>query len=780
MVVKNGDNTAGYKNINEEIAHFEENRKRSRLNFNISLFTQGKFDILNSEEFVFDLIDYISAHNSDTQKKEALLTKLGQSSLSGDSNLRERSLMALSLAAEAFLSGDNKEFIILTTKLLTEWLYFEKEIISGHSVIVNRIGDLIKWLLLNECWESAESNVAVISKIQSEELKKNRVVKVLITSVQVKLAEPLIVEKLTDRYLKRDEEQEIYKNLLVSLGPGVVTYLLQRATNCQNQQEKLSLTDLILCFGEVAVPALIGFLEKRPDNATIRIILHIMSELQEDSLCEHVRRYLVHEDINVQHEAVRCIILSAGDDMQMRLVEALEKVDTSLKHKIIRHLAETEGKEESVATTLCILAEERLSLTEPEDTELLKTISAALKQYPFARTIELLQTMQVKFKHIPKQSELNFQINESLRILKPLVRHNLRRMDNTDQNITFDNDPVQQQISLKKVRKIEEEIKYALAAGDSEAAGQIIYRESIAAAEDKDFRTAELLRDRMLEIDPMALSDVLRLSETIDQAKENTVSSHSLQMWNELEKEMSNEQRDIFYGGLRQEHYAKGTIISRSGEIDTSLYFISSGYVGLSGGFDTNEIFIKKMQPGDILGAEQFFSASVWTVSLKALSEVQVQVLDRDSLKVIKVNFPEIEDILRKFSNQYVQIPELLEMSGEDRRVYPRHSGDLVVKNVLLDSYGIKGKHHFKGKLIDISQGGLAFNVKISGTKNARLLLGRQIISTIPVGSTKCIQGVGVIVGVKDCDAAEEEFSLHVELLKKIDQELMMKISNSN
>lgn len=780
MVVKDGDNTASYKNIKREISHSEKKRKRSRLNFNIPLFMQGKIETLNSDEFVFDLIDYISARNSDQEQKVKLLKKLGKSSLSDDINFKERSLMVLSLAAEAFISDNSKEFIILTTKLLTEWLYFEKEIISGYSVIVNRIGDLIEWLLLNKCWEDAESNVAVISKIQSDELKRDRVVKVLITSVQVKLADPLMVEILTTHYLKRDEKQEVYKNLLVSLGPGVVSYLLERITICQNQQDKSSLTDLILCFGEIAIPALVGFLEKRPANDIISIIFHVMSELMEDSLCEHVRWYLSHEDVNVQHGAVRCIILSAAEDVQMRLMEALGKVDNILKHKIIRYLAEAEGELESVATELYKLAEERLGLKEPDDADFLKFIAVALKQYPFPKTIELLETMQAKFKNIPKHSELAFQINESLRVLKPLIRHNLRRIDRADQNITFDNDPVQQQIALKKVRKIEEEMKYALAAGDSEAAGQIIYRESIAAAGEKDFQTAELLRDRMLEIDPMALSDVLLLSETIEQEKENTVSSESLQMWTKLDKEMSSGQRDIFYDGLRQERYAKDTIISHSGEIDPSLYFISSGHVGLSGGTDSNEIFLKKMQPGDILGAEQFFSASVCTVTLKALTDVRVQVLDRDSLKEIKVNFPEIEDILKKFSRQYVQIPELLEMSGEDRRVYPRHSGNLVIKNVLLGYYGKKGNYHFKGKLIDISKGGLSFNVKISGSKKARLLLGRQIISTIPVGNTKCIQGVGVIVGIGDYNAAEEEFCLHVELLKKIDQEMMQKISNYN
>jgi len=780
MVVKGDDSTAGYKKTKREITRSEKSRQRSRLNFNISLFTQGNFGVLNSDEFVFDLIDYISDNTSNEEKKTALLKKLGQSSLSDDINLRERSLMVISLTAEKFLSEGTKNYIFLTAKLLTEWLYFEKEILSGHSVLVNRIGDLLKWLMLHQCWAEAENSVAVITKIQSEKLKKDRVVKVLITSVQAKLAEPEIVEKLTEHYLKRDNHQKTYKNLLISLGPGVVTDLLQKATSSQYQQEKSSLTNLILAFGEVAVPALIGFLEKRPTNAIIRIILHMIAELKEDSLCEHVRRYWAHEDVNVQYEAVRCIMLSGGKDMQMFLLEALEKVEDSIKHKIIRYLAETEGEREWAAEIVYKFAEERLSLSEPNDAELLKTVSAALKQYPFVRSIELLQIMQAKFKNMPGQGELVFHINESLRVLKPQIRHNLRSIDNIEDDITFDDDPVQKQIALKRVRKIESEIKYALQAGDTEAAGQILYRESFAAAEEKDFVTAEILRDRLLEIDPMALSDVLRLSQTIELEKEDTTAINPRYIWLDLEEEMTAEQRELFFDGMRTARYAKGTIISHNGEIDPSLYFIDAGNVGLSYGSEINDTFLKKMQPGDILGAEQFFSASVWTVTLKALTEVRVHVLDSATLQEIKATFPEIEGILRRYCRQYEQIPKLLEVSGEDRRLFPRNSGELVIKNVLLDPYGKKGKHYFKGNLIDISQGGLSFNIKISRSEKSRLLLGRQILTTIPVGSGNCIQGIGVIVGIKGRKGTEDEFSLHVQLLKKIDEEMMRSISNCN
>ena len=133
----------------------------------------------------------------------------------------------------------------------------------------------------------------------------------------------------------------------------------------------------------------------------------------------------------------------------------------------------------------------------------------------------------------------------------------------------------------------------------------------------------------MLEINPMALSEVIRAGEIIEEEKSSSISSNHLKIWGDLYEKMTTEEFTAMYYALRLEKYHADDVIVRSGETDTSLYFVNSGFVGIYCYHGSQEVFLKRMQPGDILGVDQFFSVSVWTVTLKAQSEVQIHVLDR-------------------------------------------------------------------------------------------------------------------------------------------------------
>jgi hypothetical protein len=178
---------------------------------------------------------------------------------------------------------------------------------------------------------------------------------------------------------------------------------------------------------------------------------------------------------------------------------------------------------------------------------------------------------------------------------------------------------------------------------------------------------------------------------------------------------------------------------------------------------------LKRMQPSNVLGGDQFFSNSVWTVTLRALCEIQVHVLDHAVLKKIAVEHPDIEYKLRKYCQKHTPVPELLKMSGGDRREYPRYPVVLQTQNVLMDPYGSMEKRSFNGELFDISEQGMAFTIKISNTNKARLLLGRHIKTTIILEEEELPVQNGVVVAVRLFAPIVQDFSVHVKLSKKID-----------
>jgi len=187
------------------------------------------------------------------------------------------------------------------------------------------------------------------------------------------------------------------------------------------------------------------------------------------------------------------------------------------------------------------------------------------------------------------------------------------------------------------------------------------------------------------------------------------------------------------------------------------------------------EIFLKRMQPGNILGSEQFFSASVWTVNLKALSPVLVRVLDLEALEEIAADYPHIEERLRDYCRKFSNISELLEMSGDDRREFPRFSGFLKIRTTLVDPYGSIGRRALKGDLVDISKSGLAFTIRISSKNSARLLLGRQVVTDLILDG-EVVTCAGIIVGVRQQVSNELTYSVHVKLSKHLEKKRLSRI----
>ncbi len=761
----------------QSIAFAEEERKSLRFKYNFKEFAAGSFQPLKNDEFVKELIGYFRGERSENAEEDIIiLQRLGEGTLGEASAMRERALAVLSPAAELFLGHKEKEKIFVLADIFCNWLEYEAVFLPGFNVINKRIEEISEWLLLETYWKEAEKLMVLQGRIQTGRLPKSAAIRSLVGKTLEKLTKKAIIEKLTDDYLLEDEKQEVVKTILVSLGERAAIFQLNKVIHSHSRRERLALIDLLPSYGDIAIPVLVDCLEKNPPWAVVRNIVYIISAIGADSNYPLIEHFFLHKDERVQHEMICCVMNLGGQSLKKRLIGALGVVSFRLKTHIIQLFVEHGLKDEEVFEAVCELAQNNQIISEDRDYEVLSAAITGLKAFPCSKSIDLLVKLRTDHEDEIGTEQLLLRIDEALMVIKPKVRHSLQGFDGFQEEVSFDYDPQQEQLALSKARKIEEEIQTLVGAGDMKRAGELIYGQSVIAAQAKDFSLAEMLRDRFLEINPLAMTKVIRLGELIEEQKSNMITSHHIEIWNELYEEMTTEEFNALYYSLSDENYRKGDIIVHTGETDSNLYFLNSGYISLSCVTTGQEKFLKRMQPSDVLGSEQFFAASVWTVSLRALSEVQVQVLGRANLEKIAEDHPGIEDTLRNYCLQYARIPELLKMSGDDRREYPRFPGILVTRNILLDSYGNKGKRSFKGELIDVSQRGLAFTIRISNKKNAKLLLGRQIITAINVDGEELPQCFGVIVGVRIHDAILQDFSVHVKLSKKMNDESFRKI----
>jgi hypothetical protein len=757
----------------------EKKRADSRLLKGVGEMEQHNFTILSNDEFVEKLSQYLcelDLHEGQ-ETAVAILDNIGAGCCSEDQKFRERALVVLSVFSERVLENDDHDFIRKVASILIRWLEVETEYISGFGIICQQLQKIGLNLLGNNFWKEADELLVLLSKIQGGILEKSNTIKGMAAKTQEILATKDILESLTHTYLDaKDKNHKTAGDLLKNLGRRAAIFLLNRLMHCENKEERFHLMHLIPKTGNVAISVFEECLKKNLPWYVIRNIVFMISEIGDTSLFFLVEPYLLHPDIRVQQQVIICIGILGGQTMKKRLLTALPKVHDDLKIRLVMKLGQLEGNE--VTDALLDLFEKRGSFTASAAEELLFKLCIALKSFPCQRTVRNIKQLVNERKRISTGTDKILAVAEEvLSVVAPKVRRDAKGEINALDELSFDSDPVLEHNAQKKIRDFIEEIHIVVGKGNVGKASEMLFSEAVRAARDKDFKVAEILRDKMLEINPMALSEVLEVGEIIEEERSSSITGHHIEIWSALYEKMTTEEFTALYHTMKHQTYNPEEMIVKTGETDPSLYFVNSGLVRLSCMCGNKETFLKRLQPGEILGVGQFFSVSVWTVSLTAQSLAQIHVLERERFITLKNTFPDLETKLHDVCLQYDIVPALLRMTGSDRREYARYAISLIIDNMLLDPYGNKGQRSVKGEMIDISRGGLSFSIRISKSENAKLLLGRQIISEIILEPGNTLRCFGIIVGVKFPQIADQDFSVHVKFYSVMEQADVVRIS---
>ncbi len=272
-----------------------------------------------------------------------------------------------------------------------------------------------------------------------------------------------------------------------------------------------------------------------------------------------------------------------------------------------------------------------------------------------------------------------------------------------------------------------------------------------------------MLRDRILEIDPNALAEVIQAGEKIEEERSSTITLNHISIWQDLYDSLTTEEFNALYYSLKSKDYPAGSVVVEQGMSKPCLYFINSGQARLTCLRGNEEIFLRKLGPGEIIGGGPFFDVSVWTVSLTVYGKTNVHVLERETFYELLDKYPGLEPCLADYCRKTETVPELLKMSGTDRRQHVRFPVNILVMHTLLDDFGKPSMRSFKGEIVDLSVGGLAFYIRISRKENARLLLGKGITTTISVEGGNEVDCIGKIVAVRSQNYVGSDYSVHVQ-----------------
>ncbi|MBW6520802.1 MAG: cyclic nucleotide-binding domain-containing protein [Desulfoarculaceae bacterium] len=756
----------------ELIAEGEKRRARIRLLRQVEEFERGKGGVLLQNEFVRNVSHLIVEASPEATPDRAgiLLEILGKHACGEDDILRQRAVMALSFCSSLLFAEEKYELLAKVTFLLAEWLKVETIYHPVCDTVCRQLQQNGLRMLAEGQWQDVDALLEILFQIQSGILEKGNVIRGLVARTQDALAVPHVLEELAQVCLQgQGGRQAQARMILVRLGRRSVIFLLEKLLLSQQKQERLRLIKLIPEAGRVAVPVLKEYLTKELPWYGVRNIVLLIAAMGDSSLVPLVLPSLQHEDIRVQQQVIDCIDALAGVEKRKYFLSALSLVHDELKAHLIVQLGQL-GAVECADVLLDILAE-RDALAPRVRDEILTQLCIVLRLVPQQRTLILLrQLVAEREQQGGGHDSVGLIARRTLQIIEPqLLPVGKQAADDQAAASTAPGAAVGKGAGLNP-GGLETRIQQLLQEQKITELTALIAEHAVHAAREKDFVTAEILRDRMMEVNQNALIEVIRVSEVIEEEKRNAISSHHLSLWSELYDFFDSEAFTALYHCQRLQEYQAEEVIVEQGDANPTLYFINAGQVSMTCRQGQKEIFLKRLKPGEIVGVGPFFDVSLWTVTLTAMTAVKLQILERGPFLKLLPQHPGLDSRLADFCRRSDKVPELLRMSGESRREDVRYPAQGKIVNTLLDRRGNPSQQRFKGQLEDISTGGLSLLIRLSKKENGRLLLGRRIVSFLPGKAGEVRESRGEIVGVSLQDYVNKEYRVHVRFDQPVEE----------
>jgi hypothetical protein len=318
-----------------------------------------------------------------------------------------------------------------------------------------------------------------------------------------------------------------------------------------------------------------------------------------------------------------------------------------------------------------------------------------------------------------------------------------------------------------ETRDPETMVERYLNSGQQGKAFELLYNLAVASAKKRDFSSSESFRDRLYEIDSMALSKIVQVNEIIDAEKEKAVTNDDRNLWSPLLEGLTTNQANDFLLSMKKEVVESETLILEQSRTNDRLFLVDQGQVSMYYSDHEKEFLIARLGSGDIFGEDTFFSVNVCTASVKASSRTHLRSIDKASFEKLKAVHESLESRLKKTCLSGRSIYNRLRQKGVDRRSFKRINFNTKISFQLLSSN--TAPRSVKAELWDISKGGLSFYFQSKNPRAVQSLIGQNIGIRFEVnykGNIKTVALSGVVHGVQSHPL--DEYSVHLKFNRQL------------
>ena len=314
---------------------------------------------------------------------------------------------------------------------------------------------------------------------------------------------------------------------------------------------------------------------------------------------------------------------------------------------------------------------------------------------------------------------------------------------------------------------------------DIDSAVKLLFDMIVKYAKQRDFEKADTLRNKLMEVNPMALTEIVKSGDIIEEEKSGAIDQDRLNTWKELYGKLTESETNALFFALKTVEYDANQTIFQQGKSNSRLFFVYKGEVKLVTYQDGKELVIKKLSTGDIMGEDTFFFSTVCTISAVAVTKVEIDCLEKDVLAKWEEAFPGIGAKISDYCLKFEKVSDLLKKQGRSRRAFERVNISGKISMQSIDSTGSPVGESIQGTLADISVGGLSFYLKIPKNKADKMMMEPRVnfkFVIITGVSQHNIDRNGTIVGVL---SHFYDFSVHIKFDKQLDGKLIEEIKES-
>ncbi len=758
--------------MNREQKKRQEQEKRRTISGDMDNLLQGSLKGLGKKEMCQALPDTIRdlLRQGKEETADNLLMQLAVA-------IRHPTPLIQTNAAQA-LAGASEQLVVLgqwqrlgkLLPALQQGLLIPGVDEQGIRQATTAIGGLTDHYLAGNQYDQAVATVGFLRTLATEDAQntgRNPQLGKQANETLDNLSSQPILEELLTLYLHSKTHQEAAGKLLIGMGKQAAKFQLHHLMNNESRFERKQLLSLIKQTGNPATTILLEQLHKESPWFVSRNIIRLLGEIGAPELLAEIRRFTGHADLRVQQEAINTALHIGGEDLKDFLLHALQTVADPLKSKIVTHIA-TVSDERFVRPLIDLMESPKPFLGKNKE-DLQLTICATLGTIGSKRAIASLSRV-VQSKNVLGLGGYSNEVRQAAELALEKIRGgtpaSLRAEATQEEQAGPEEQGVRTAVSPTETSSAsvadEEAQIFALAAqGLRDQAKKRLLDLVITTAKSQDFPTAERLRERIYEIDSLALGEIIRAGEIIEQEKRGAMRGEDLEIWAALTDRLSSEEFQTIYHEFIARRYKPEETIVAQGEKNDALYFINQGSIKVSHLVGARELFITSLNRGQIAG-ENFFSPSIWTVTLTSLTPASVYILPQEALKSWQEKFPGLRTKLHEFYNACNDIRSMLEKKGLERRKDQRFTLARKIQVQPINNLDTPIGRGFRAETADISIGGLAFLIRISKQENARLLLGRRMQVILPVGGKdNFLYLKGLVIGIQPFHILENDYSVH-------------------